>query len=63
MYLLDSNVLITASNSYYEICRVPEYWEWILFQCRYGEVKVPDSVYQESTFGHDDLSEWVKKKQ
>lgn len=29
LYLLDANVLITANNSYYEIGRVDEFWDWL----------------------------------
>ena len=28
-YLLDANVLITANSSYYEIDRIPHFWDWI----------------------------------
>jgi hypothetical protein len=28
LYLLYANVLITASNSYYPIDQVPEFWAW-----------------------------------
>ncbi len=30
LYLFDANVLITASNTYYPIDQVPEYWAWLI---------------------------------
>ena len=30
LYLLDANVLIDANRDYYQIERVPEFWEWLI---------------------------------
>ena len=48
-YLLDANVLITANNSYYEIERIPHFWDWIAAQAASDIVKVPDQMMKEIT--------------
>ncbi|MBZ0257492.1 DUF4411 family protein [bacterium] len=54
LYLLDANVLITASNSYYALDQVPEYWEWLIYNGNKGNIKIP--------VGRKDdlLVEWIK---
>lgn len=47
LYLLDANTLIAAKNAYYPIDRVPEFWEWIVYQGQVGNIKVPIEVYEE----------------
>lgn len=47
LYLLDSNTLITAKNLYYKFNRVPEFWEWLLYQGEQGVIKVPSEIYDE----------------
>jgi hypothetical protein len=65
LYLLDSNVLITANNSYYPIDRVPEYWDWILEMAKTGKVKMPIELFEEIKEGPDDdekdiLFAWIQ---
>ena len=47
LYLLDANTLIDAKRDYYPISRVPEFWDWIIFQGRQGIIKIPIEVYEE----------------
>ena len=49
-FLLDANVLIDANRDYYPIERIPEFWDWLAYQGRQGNVKIPDS---ESTLAAD----------
>lgn len=61
LYLLDANVFITAKNTYYPIDRVPEFWEWLIYQGGQGNVKIVREVYDEIHGGKDDLSLWAKE--
>lgn len=67
LYLLDANVLITASDSYYQIARFPEFWDWLVRCGTQGQVKVPREIYDEvikgkDPTGHEDpLKSWLKK--
>jgi len=47
LYLLDANTLIDAKRDYYPIDRVPEFWEWIIYQGQQGMIKIPIEVYEE----------------
>jgi hypothetical protein len=59
LYLLDANVMITASNSYYALERVPEFWEWLLYMGETGRLKMPVENLEEITNGNDDLASWL----
>ncbi len=66
IYLLDANVLINANNLYYPIDKVPEYWEWLLYMCQQGKVKMPLEIFEEVKDGPDDqekdlLFSWLQK--
>ena len=64
LYLLYANVLITASNSYYPIDQVPEFWSWLLHQAASGHVKVPLEVMEEVRVGrrdNDPLLDWISQ--
>jgi hypothetical protein len=61
LYLLDANVLIDADRDYYPLDRVPEFWEWLLFQAKLGNIKVCIEVYEEVTAGTGDLVDWMNK--
>ena len=41
LYLLDANILITANSFYYEIDRIPQFWDWILRYAALGRIKIP----------------------
>ena len=47
LYLLDANTLIDAKRDYYPIDRVPEFWDWLIYQGQQGNIKVPIEVYEE----------------
>jgi hypothetical protein len=54
LYLLDANVLITASNTYYSVDAVPEFWEWLAHKGRMGEIKMPIETFEEVRDGGTD---------
>lgn len=47
LYLLDANTLIDAKRDYYPISRIPEFWDWIIYQGKQGNLKIPIEVYEE----------------
>ncbi len=47
LYLLDANTLISAKNFYYPIGRVPEFWDWLVYQGQLSNVKIPIEIYEE----------------
>ncbi len=58
----DANVMITASNSYYPIDQVPEFWSWLKHQGQSGNVKLPLEIMEEIQAGRknsDDLVKWL----
>jgi hypothetical protein len=61
LYLLDANILITASNSYYPIDQVPEFWSWLQHQATQGHIKIPQEVIEEIEEGRDGdpLKVWI----
>jgi hypothetical protein len=66
LYLLDASVLITANNGYYGIDRVPEFWEWLVFQGGASRCKLPIEIYEEIKAGRKDeekdlLLKWAKE--
>lgn len=60
LYLLDANVLIDANRDYYQINRVPEFWEWLFNMGSKGLVKIPLEVFEELREGKDNLSNWAR---
>ena len=67
LYLLDANTLIDAKRDYYPISRIPEFWEWIIYQGQKGVIKIPIEVYEEFTdtkdkYGEkDELATWAER--
>jgi hypothetical protein len=60
--LFDANVLITASNLYYPLDRIPEFWEWIDHQATNGHIKLPFEIIDEVLAGgkgNDPLLDWM----
>src|SRR5687768_11458622 len=47
LYLLDANTLINAKRDYYQFHRVPEFWDWLVFHGKTGNIKIPIEVYEE----------------
>jgi hypothetical protein len=63
LYLFDANVLITASNTYYPIDQIPEFWEWIEHQAKRGAIRIPEEIIEEILEGSKDkdpLLPWIK---
>ena len=50
-YLFDANVLITASNTYYPIDQIPEFWAWVQHQGKLGNIKLPVEILEEILVG------------
>jgi len=64
LYLFDANVLITASNTYYPIDQIPEYWSWIAHQGKEGNIKLPLEILEEVRAGSkkdDPLMAWINE--
>jgi hypothetical protein len=67
LYLLDANTLIDAKRDYYPIDRVPEFWEWLIFQGQQENIKIPIEVYEEFSDAKDKngkkdaLAEWSEQ--
>jgi hypothetical protein len=47
LYLLDANTLIDAKRDYYPISRVPEFWDWLIYQGQQAKIKIPIEMYEE----------------
>ena len=61
LYLVDANVLIDAHRDYYPMERVPEFWDWLLYQGETGAVKIPAEIYEEIVEGNGPLVDWLKR--
>ena len=64
LHLCDANVLITASNTYYPLDQVPEFWAWIVHQGALGNIKLPLEILEEVLAGgkkDDPLLDWVNE--
>ena len=62
LHLFDANVLITASNTYYPIDQIPEFWDWIAHQATDGLIKLPVEILDEVLAGskkEDPLLAWI----
>lgn len=68
LYLLDANVLITASNLYYPLDAVPEFWDWLVHHASIGNIKVPIEIFEEIKDGGTDtrkkdlLYAWIQEQ-
>ncbi len=69
LYLLDANTLIDAKRDYYPISRIPEFWEWLIYQGNLGKVKIPIEVYEEfsdtkdQNGEKDELATWADQNE
>lgn len=69
LYILDANILIDAKRDYYPISRVPEFWDWIIYQGQQGVIKIPIEVYEEFSDTKDKdgdkdvLATWAEKEE
>ena len=67
LYLLDTSVLIDAKNKYYPLERIPQFWNWLVYQSLAGHIKLPPQVIGEvlgpdraAEEPVDTLAEWVQ---
>lgn len=66
LYLFDANVLITASNTYYPLDQIPEFWAWAHHQATLGNIKIPVEILEEIIAGgkdDDPLLDWIKDEE
>ena len=59
LYLLDSNVLITANDTYYELDRIRPFWDWILAEAKRNVVKIPQEILDEITPASEAFRHWL----
>jgi hypothetical protein len=62
LHLFDANVLIAASNTYYPLDGIPEFWDWIDHQAITGLIKLPVEILDEILAGskkEDPLLDWI----
>lgn len=62
LHLFDANVLITASNTYYSLDQIPEFWSWVEYQATLGTIKLPQEMLEEVLAGgknDDPLLDWM----
>ena len=59
LYLLDSNVLITANDTYYELDRIRPFWDWIHAEAKRNVVKMPQEILEEITPASEDFRLWL----
>lgn len=60
MYLLDSNIFITAKNLHYGFDFVPAFWDWLEQGHTAGILCSTTKVRQELTIGADELGAWAQ---
>jgi hypothetical protein len=68
LFVLDTNVLITARDQYYGFDQVPEFWDWLLHQAKSKRIGVPREALDEILdgkphHGKDLLYEWARSKE
>jgi hypothetical protein len=62
MYLLDTNIFVSAKNSYYPFDIVPGFWDWLARENDHDAVYTIESVVDEIVGGGDDLADWMKAR-
>ena len=60
MYLLDTNVFISAKNFYYGFDFHPGFWDWLTHANREGRVFSTKKVYDEICRQEDHLTGWAR---
>jgi hypothetical protein len=61
MYVLDTNVFISAKNAHYGMDFVPGFWSWLHAAHAAGVVCSVDAVRDELVDGADELSDWTNR--
>ena len=59
IYFLDTNVLIDADQLHFSIRERQDYWNWLLSLGKKGQLKIPESVYDEVK--DKDLVGWLEE--
>lgn len=62
IYLVDASVIITAKDYYYQIDRVPEFWEWLSYWGEQGKIRIPKEIMFEITQDSGILGKWIKER-
>ncbi|MGP4994835.1 DUF4411 family protein [Glutamicibacter ardleyensis] len=62
MYLLDSNIFITAKNLHYGFDFVPAFWDWLEQGHSAGILCSTEKVRKELTIGADELGNWAQSR-
>lgn len=60
MYLLDSNVFISAHRLHYSFDFHPGFWEWLIYANKAGTVFSIEKVYEEICRRKDRLCTWAR---
>lgn len=60
-YLLDTDALISAKNSYYSFKLCPGFWDCLIYYSKKRRICSLDKVREEIQRGNDDLVLWVDK--
>lgn len=61
-YLLDADVLISASNKHYGFDFCPAFWDWLIESNRDGRVYSIERVHGEIIGKGDELTDWAKQR-
>ena len=60
-YLFDTNIFITAKNTYYAMDIAKSFWKYLEKDAINDKIVIIDRVYEEIRKGNDELATWVKK--
>ena len=60
-FFLDASAVIFSKNYHYQLDRVPEFWDWLVFHAEAGSVKLPREIYDEIIRQDDDLKAWAQQ--
>jgi len=60
LHLLDANVLIDAANGFFQLDRVPQFWDWLLAEGEAGHIAIPREIWEEYKDGNDLLATWAR---
>ena len=60
LYLLDANVLIDAAHGFFQLDRVPQFWDWLVGEGETGRIAVPREIWEEFKDGNDLLGRWAR---
>lgn len=60
LYLLDANVFIDAARGFFQLERVPQFWEWLIDEAEAGRIAIPREIWEEFKDGNDDLGRWAR---